>query len=220
MSPAIQNAWYQPWLNSLTIPAGEIQSPFFHIDYPAAVNFGGLGAVAGHELTHGFDDDGVQFGPDGGLYPDGWMSKESSDYFHVNISECVINQYNQYCYKDLPSGKMCINGKVTQGENIADDGGTKTAFNAYQEWVKKHGYEALLPGLESFTMNQIFFLEFAQSWCGAIKPEALEKQLLLDVHSPYRNRVIGTLSDMKEFQATFQCKAGDKMVPEHRCDVW
>lgn len=218
MSPAIQNAWYQPWLNSLTIPAGEIQIPFYDIDYPSAVNFGGLGAVAGHELTHGFDDDGVQFGPNGTLYD--WISPESSAYFTQNISQCVVDQYNQYCYPDLPSGNLCINGKVTQGENIADNGGTKTAFNAYVEWVKTHGYEALLPGLESFTMDQIFFLNFARSWCGAIKPEALEKQLLLDVHSPARDRVIGTLSNMKEFHMAFDCKAGDKMYPEHTCDVW
>jgi membrane metallo-endopeptidase-like protein 1 len=218
MSPAIQNAWYQPWLNSLTIPAGEIQIPFFDMGYPSAVNFGGLGAVAGHELTHGFDDDGVQFGPTGKL--DYWISPESAAYFTQNISQCVVDQYDQYCYDDLPSGKLCINGKVTQGENIADNGGTKTAFNAYVEWVRVNGYEALLPGLEDFTMDQIFFLNFARSWCGAIKPEALEKQLLLDVHSPARDRVIGTLSNMKEFHVAFQCKKGDKMYPEHPCNVW
>jgi predicted metalloendopeptidase len=217
-SPATQNAWYQPWLNSLTIPAGEIQIPFYATNYPSAVNFGGLGAIAGHELTHGFDDDGVQFGPDGLL--DYWITPESASYFKENISQCIVDQYDQYCYPDLPTGRVCINGKVTQGENIADNGGTKTAFNAYVEWVNNNGYEALLPGMESFTMDQIFFLNFARSWCGSIKPEALEKQLLLDVHSPAKNRVIGTLSNMKEFHDAFSCKVGDNMYPEHTCDVW
>ncbi|VDO97584.1 unnamed protein product [Soboliphyme baturini] len=213
-SPADVNAWYIAQYNSITIPAAIANPSFYSTEYPMAVNFGALGAVIGHEMTHGFDNSGVQFDAIGKLQM--WMSAASEKGFQ-KMAECVVNQYSNVCYKKV---NKCINGNQTEGENIADNGGIKAAFYGYQNYVKSYGQEAPVNNLKDYTMNQIFFLAFAHSWCEITTPEQLLKQLDGDVHSPADARVIETLKNFPEFSAAFNCPKGTEMNPEIHCDVW
>lgn len=238
MSPAIVNAWYQPERNSITFPAGILNAPFYRYDFPQAVNYGALGvgkrrspcahellmthfagnskssyfSVMGHELSHGFDDQGIQYDANGTLHT--WMTPTAEAGFNA-MAQCVVNEYDHFCY---PQG--CINGITTQGENIGDNGGLKAAYRAYQAYKASHGEEPPLPGMETYTMEQIFFLSFGQVWCGSYSDDALTRQLLTNAHSPGKDRVIGAVQNFDKFAEAFQCKKGDPMYPEHSCDVW
>lgn len=221
MSPAVVNAWYQPQYNSITFPAAILQPPFFKNKFPWAVNYGGIGVVMGHELTHGFDDQGVNYDWDGTLHT--WMDSSSQEGFN-HMAKCVVDEYSSFCYPNVAGqGELCINGVNTQGENIADNGGIREAFNAYQQYVARFGNETLVPGMEALSMNQIFFLSFASAWCSNYSDPALSKQLLTNPHSPGRDRVLGTVRNYEEFGKAFQCRIGvDKMFPnpQDKCDVW
>ncbi|MCJ8740172.1 hypothetical protein PDJAM_G00055850 [Pangasius djambal] len=211
MTPPTVNAYYMPTKNGIVFPAGILQAPFYARDHPKALNFGGIGVVMGHELTHAFDDQGREYDKDGNLRP--WWQNSSVDAFK-NRTECMVDQYSQYTI----NGEH-INGKQTLGENIADNGGLKAAYHAYRSWVKRNGKEKRLPAV-NLTNDQLFFVGFAQVWCSVRTPESAHEGLMTDPHSPPKYRVIGTLSNSPEFAQHFQCPLGSAMNSGHRCEVW
>uniref|UniRef100_A0A8C1D8L3 endothelin-converting enzyme 1 n=1 Tax=Cyprinus carpio carpio TaxID=630221 RepID=A0A8C1D8L3_CYPCA len=211
MTPPTVNAYYMPTKNGIVFPAGILQAPFYAQHHPKALNFGGIGVVMGHELTHAFDDQGREYDKDGNLRP--WWQNSSVDEFK-NRTECMIDQYTQYTI----NGEH-INGKQTLGENIADNGGLKAAYHAYRSWVKQNGEEKRLPAV-NLTNDQLFFVGFAQVWCSVRTPESAHEGLMTDPHSPPKYRVIGTLSNSPDFAEHFQCPLGSPMNSGHRCEVW
>lgn len=237
-APAVVNAYYSRNKNQIMFPAGILQPPFYHRYLPRSFNFGGIGVVIGHELTHGFDDKGRLFDQDGNL--NRWWSESAIETFHQRAS-CLITQYGNYKMNEI--GGLAVDGIITQGENIADNGGIKQAYRAYEKWLRNHcqSNECIeqehLHGL-NVTHKQLFFVNFAQVWCGAMRPEATKSKMKTAVHSPGRFRVIGkfivnewlmmiihveivagTLSNSKEFAREFQC--GDTaMNPSEKCSVW
>ncbi|KAK0395635.1 hypothetical protein QR680_001367 [Steinernema hermaphroditum] len=215
ISSAVVNAFYSSLKNGITFPAAILQAPFFDRDFPRAVNYAGIGAVIGHEITHGFDDQGSQFDKIGNLH--NWWDPETQKRF-MDRTNCIVQQYSEY---EVPGTELKINGKLTQGENIADNGGIKEAYKAYRRFLDKLGHEEKrLPGLEQYSNEQIFFMSYAQTWCGHTKPEALIRQILTDPHAPLRFRVNGVVINQPEFAHAFNCPAGSKMNPSQRCVVW
>jgi len=193
-------------------PAGILQTPFYSKTNTPATNFGGIGTVVGHELTHGFDDEGRQFDADGNLRD--WWSPSVGAEFDRRAS-CVEKQFDDY----VAVGDVHVKGKLTLGENIADLGGLKLSFAAFQRAEKEH---PATPTLSGFSPEQQFFLGFAQVWCANVRPEAAQLRASVDPHSPPRWRVNGPLSNLAEFSGTFQCKEGQPMVrsSDKRCVVW
>ncbi|KAK6104828.1 Peptidase M13 family protein [Brugia pahangi] len=215
VSPAVVNAFYSPEKNALTFPAGILKPPFFSGTYPKMVNYGAIGAVIGHEVTHGFDDQGSQYDKDGNLL--NWWNVDSYNGF-AKRKECIINQYSSYV---VPNTDYKVNGKLTQGENIADNGGVKEAYRAYRKYIKQLGHEEPhLPGFQNFSNDQIFFLSYAHFWCGHKKEAAALQQVLIDEHSPEVFRVIGVLSNLPEFSKAYNCPQGSQLNPLKRCTVW
>ncbi|MFZ5445773.1 MAG: M13 family metallopeptidase [Myxococcota bacterium] len=212
MSPPTVNAYYEPQKNEIVFPAGILQPPFFNKDASDAVNFGSMGMVVGHEITHGFDDEGRQFDADGNLKD--WWTEASGKNF-VGRAECVKKQYDAY-----PAiGDLKVKGDLTLGENVADQGGLKLAHAAMIEWYAKKGGAA---EDARFDKSQQFFLGFAQSWCTKVRPEQAELRAKTDPHSPPYWRVNGPLGNSDAFKAAFQCQDGAKMVRAgaDRCSVW
>jgi endothelin-converting enzyme/putative endopeptidase len=195
-------------MNEMVFPAGILQPPFFNRAAAAPVNYGAIGMVYGHELTHGFDDEGRQFDAKGNLRD--WWSPPVGKEFDKR-AQCVVDQYNGYISVD----DLHVNGKLTLGENIADLGGMKLAHAAY---VKARGGEPKKYG--AHTDDQLFFLGIAQSWCTKRRPEMARVRVTTDPHSPPQFRINGPMSNLKEFADAFQCKAGDKMVRQYACVVW
>jgi predicted metalloendopeptidase len=210
MTPATVNAQYNPALNDISFPAGILQDPFFSADAPDSRNAGGIGMVIGHELTHGFDDQGAQYDGDGNLRD--WWTKESSAAFKER-AQCVVKQYDAYVAVD----DVHLKGALTAGENIADIGGLRMAYLAYKASRADKGP---LPESAGFDEDQQVFLGFAQGWCTNMRPEALRLQALTNEHSTAEWRVNGAVSDNAEFAKAFRCKAGSKMAPVNRCTVW
>ncbi len=211
MSPPAVNAYYDAQLNEMVFPAGILQPPFYSNAAPKTTNFGGIGMVMGHELTHGFDDEGRQFDADGNLKD--WWGKSVNDEFERRAT-CVKKQYDDYTVLD----GLHVNGKLTLGENIADLGGVKLAYQAMvAEIGKDRGGN---PGKPEFTPEQEFFLGFAQGWCGKIRDEALRVLVQTNPHSPAHLRVNGPLSNFPEFAKAWSCKPDAKMVRKDRCEVW
>jgi putative endopeptidase len=210
LSPQTVNAYYDPSRNQMVFLAGILQTPFFDVKASQAVNLGGLGMIAGHELTHGFDDQGGQFDAAGNL--SGWWSDEITQRFKERTA-CVAGVYSQY--EPLPGVKL--NGELTNGENIADVGGLKNAFRAYRRMRAEAPKQQLADG---FTEDQQFFLAHAQAWCEETSPEYARVLVSVDPHSPSRFRVNGPLAQIPQFAEAFQCKAGSKMRAESICDVW
>ncbi|XP_023235365.1 endothelin-converting enzyme 1-like [Centruroides sculpturatus] len=209
------NGFYVPNFNAIILPAGIQQLPFYHADQPKFMNFGGMGLIFGHEITHGLDNSGRLRDKYGNLK--NWWKEESKMEFEKR-SECFINQYNSYYYDGLST---TVNGKKTLSENIADNGGIRQAYLGYQKWVKDNGKENHLPGLEKYSPEQLFFISFAKSWCSSIHPPSLLAKLYADdPHSANPFRVIGSLSNMKEFSEAFNCKPGSRMNPENKCIIW
>ncbi|XP_005988750.1 endothelin-converting enzyme 1 isoform X2 [Latimeria chalumnae] len=211
MTPPTVNAYYSPTKNEIVFPAGILQAPFYSRTYPKVLNFGGIGVVMGHELTHAFDDQGREYDKNGNLRP--WWKNSSVEMFKQQ-TECMVEQYSNY----MVNGEH-MNGKNTLGENIADNGGLKAAYRAYENWVKKHGEEEVLPAL-GLSNRQLFFVGFAQVWCSVQTPESAHEGLLTDPHSPSRYRVVGTISNSDEFAKHFQCPPGTPMNPQKKCEVW
>jgi len=219
--PAIVNAWYSPNHNTITFPAGILQFPFFQGSLPRYINYGAMGMVIGHEITHGFDDQGRQYDGTGNLQP--WWSEETLQGF-LERADCFIQQYTNYTVPELidilGEEDAHLNGKNTQGENIADNGGIRESFRAYLNSLDSLGDEPALPGLETFTPKQMFFVSNAQVWCEIQTPESLLGQVLGDPHSPGRFRVLGPLSNSRDFQREWNCPADSPMVRPNNCQLW
>ncbi|XP_060250490.1 neprilysin isoform X3 [Ovis aries] len=181
---AVVNAFYSSGRNQIVFPAGILQPPFFSAQQPKSLNYGGIGMVIGHEITHGFDDNGRNFNKDGDLVD--WWTQQSANNFK-DLSQCMVYQYGNFSW-DLANGEH-LNGINTLGENIADNGGIGQAYRAYQNYVKKHGEEKLLPGLD-LNHRQLFFLNFAQVWCGTYRTEYALNSIKTDVHSPGNFRCV------------------------------
>jgi putative endopeptidase len=210
MSPPTVNAYYEPALNTMVFPAGILQPPFFNADAPVHVNLGSMGMVVGHELTHGFDDEGSQYDGDGNLKS--WWEPAVRKKFEEKTA-CVVNQYE--AYEVLPG--VHLNGKLTLGENIADIAGMKLAYQAAQAF-HQGAKESIVA--EGFDEDQQFFLSSAQMWCANARDEALRDRVVWDPHSWARYRVNGPMSNLPEFAKAFSCPAGSKMAPKKPCTVW
>jgi putative endopeptidase len=213
MTPQTVNAYYNPYRNEIVFPAGILQPPFFNMDADDAVNYGAIGMVIGHEMTHGFDNQGRQFDKDGNLRD--WWTKEDSKSFEDHTA-ILVDQYNHYEVLD----SAFVNGKLTLGENIADFGGLTVAYNAYK--FSLEGKEAPKP-IDNFTDAQRFFLSYGQIWRTNMRDAELRKRVKTDEHSPAKVRINGVVYNMPEFYAAFpDVKAGDKRfrAPEQRPVIW
>jgi putative endopeptidase len=209
MTPPTVNAYYSPQLNEINFPAGILQPPFFDPNADDAPNYGDMGATIGHELTHGFDDEGRQFDAQGNLR-DWWTAEDGKQF--VQRASCVSDQYSQYVAVD----DVKINGELTMGENVADLGGLMLAYMAWQNQTRGKK----LAVIDGFTAEQRFFIGYAQSWCGETRDETKRMYAAIDPHSPDKYRANGVVSNTPEFQRAFQCKAGSAMVREKQCRVW
>ncbi len=200
MTPPTVNAYYNPPMNEIVFPAGILQAPFYDPKADEAVNYGGIGAVIGHEMTHGFDDQGRQYDSKGNLRD--WWTKEDGDKFTAK-AKMVGQQYSKYS----PLDSVYVNGDLTMGENLADLGGLTIAYQAYQKTAEAKANKSI----DGFTPNQRFFLSWAQVWRTNARPEALRQQVLTDPHSPGQFRANGPLTNMPEFYQAFGCQPTDKM---------
>jgi putative endopeptidase len=214
MTPPTVNAYYNPNMNEIVFPAGILQPPFFYANADDAVNYGAIGAVIGHEMTHGFDDQGRQFDAAGNLRD--WWSKKSADEYNKR-RKAVVDQYS--AYEPLPG--MHVNGELTQGENIADIGGLKLAYAALQKALDEHP-EQRGKKIDGLTPEQRFFLSFAAIWRSKIRDEDQKLRLTTDPHSPAQFRVNGPLANMPEFQKAFKVPDGSAMVrpADERVNIW
>ncbi len=210
MTPPTVNAYYNPQMNHMVFPAGILQPPFYNEKANVAVNLGGMGMVVGHELTHGFDDEGSQFDAKGNL-KNWWTDKVGGDF--KAKTQCIVDQYGQF--EALPGVKL--NGQLTLGENIADNGGVKLAFHAYKA-LRKDAQE--VSEADGFNEDQQFFLSVGQSWCIKRREELTKMLVQVDPHSPGKFRVNGSLSNLPEFAEAFQCKEGTPMRRTNACTVW
>ncbi len=212
MTPPTVNAYYSPTENNINFPAGILRPPFYSKQARDAVNYGAVGSVIGHELTHGFDDEGRQFDADGNLKD--WWLKSDRDRF-VKLADCFVNQYGGY--SPVPGAE--INGRLTLGENTADNGGIRLAYLALLDDLAAKSI-GLSERQDGNNQPQQFFLGFAQVWCENQRPEAARLQVETDPHASAKFRVDGTVSNMPEFSQAFGCKAGDKMFAVKACRVW
>ncbi|KAH3827034.1 hypothetical protein DPMN_128962 [Dreissena polymorpha] len=214
VAPAVVNAFYSPLKNTITFPAGMLQPPYYSKYQPRSMNYGSMGWLIGHEITHAFDDTGRMYDKDGNLRD--WWKPEAALKFQ-NMTSCIVDQYNQFI---APLSKIHINGEFTKGENIADNGGLTQSYKAYKNWQKRQGeVEPLLPGLK-FTHDQLFFINFAQGWCGVTTVEREKDEIHTDAHCPGRFRVIGSLQNSYDFSRAFNCPLGSYMNPRNKCRVW
>ncbi|MGO9168509.1 MAG: M13-type metalloendopeptidase, partial [Candidatus Sulfotelmatobacter sp.] len=211
MTPATANAYYEVTRNEIVFPAGFLQPPFFDRGMDDAVNFGGVGMVIGHELTHGFDDQGRQYDAKGNLR-DWWAPQDAQEF--AKRADCIAEQYSSFAVGDLK-----LNGKLTLGENTADNGGTRIALMALHDLMARTKQDPNQK-IDGYTPDQRFFLAFARNWCSNSSPQSERMHLMMDWHSPGRWRTNGVVQNMPEFQKAFGCKAGDPMVRENACHVW
>ena len=209
MTPPTVNAYYDPRINDINFPAGILQPPLFEPKSDDAPNYGDTGATIGHELTHGFDDEGRQFDAHGNLRD--WWTAEDGKQFDQRAS-CISDQYSQYVAVD----DVKVNGQLTLGENVADLGGMMLAYMAWKTETQGQHLEPI----DGFTPEQRFFIGYGQSWCANTRDEAKRMYATIDPHSPDKYRVNGVVSNSPQFQQAFQCKAGSEMVREKRCRVW
>jgi len=212
MTPPTVNAYYDPSMNDINFPAGILQPSFYDKSQDDAVNYGHIGAVIGHELTHGFDDEGKKFDAKGNLSD--WWTTEDTKKFEAR-TDCVVNEYGSFTAVD----DVKVNGKLTLGENTADNGGLVLAYMAYLERAKKEGVD-LTAKTDGFTPPQRFYVAFAQNWCENARPEQVRSQVLTDPHSPDHFRANGAIVNQPGFAAAFSCKVGSPMVPANSCRVW
>jgi len=209
MTPPTVNAYYNPLENNINFPAGILQPPFYSARADAAVNFGGAGAVIGHELTHGFDDQGRQFDARGNL-KDWWTPADAKAF--EERAQCFVDQYSSLTAVD----DVKLNGKLTLGENTADNGGLRISLMAYLA----RAATAPAGTIDGFSPEQRLFLGWGQVWCDNMRPELARMLAQTNPHSPGRERVNGVVSNMPEFQKAFACKAGSPMVRQTPCRVW
>jgi putative endopeptidase len=209
MAPQEVNAYYSVQRNEVVFPAGILQPPFFDAGRDDAANYGAIGSVIGHELTHGFDDAGRQFAADGDLRD--WWAKQDAAAFEKRAA-CIADQFSGF----TAIGDVKVNGRLTLGEDVADAGGLRIAYQAYRSSRLVHPAKTL----DGFTPEQRFFIAFAQNFCAATTPELERLMAQTDTHAPDRFRVNGSLADDAEFAQAFACKAGAPMVRQPACRVW
>ncbi|XP_031569139.1 membrane metallo-endopeptidase-like 1 isoform X2 [Actinia tenebrosa] len=208
----VMNAFYIADSNKIVVPAGIIQPPFYSPDFPMYLVYGGIGMVIGHEITHGFDGLGRKYGSNG--KKEDWWSKSSSQSFKQK-AKCLEEQYNKY-----PVFGKNINGSLTLDENIADNGGIRLAYEAYQRWKKENGSEKILPGL-TLSPDQLFFVGFAQLWCSSFNEASADYSTKYDpLHAFPKYRVIGPLTNFNKFSEAFNCPANSPMNPSTKCGIW
>ena len=209
MTPPTVNAYYQPYENNINFPAGILQPPFYDAKVDNSVNFGAIGAVIGHELTHGFDDQGAQFDADGNLR-DWWTPKDEAQF--KEKEQCFVNEYDSFVAVD----DVHVRGKLTLGENTADNGGLRIAHMALLDVLATTPQKPV----EGFTDDQRFFIGWGQIWCQNVRPEMSRLLALTNEHSPGKYRVNGVVSNIPEFQKAFGCKADAAMIRKPACRVW
>ncbi len=209
LTPPTVNAGYDPFQNNITFPAGILQPPFFDKSADDAVNFGAIGAAIGHELTHGFDDEGRKFDAKGNL-ADWWTAADAKEF--EKRAACLADEYSGFTV----AGDVHLNGELTLGENTADNGGVRIALMALEDTLKG----APQPLRDGFTPQQRLFLGWGQIWCENATEQAARLQAQTDPHSPGRYRVNGVVSNMPEFQKAFNCAPKAPMVRENACRVW
>lgn len=211
MTPPTVNAYYEPTENNINFPAGILQPPFFDFKADDALNFGGIGAVIGHELTHGFDDQGRQFDKDGNLRD--WWTPEDAKAFDER-EQCIVDEYSSFIATD----DVHLNGKLTLGENTADNGGVRIAYMALLATLASEGKH---PGkINGFTPDQRVFLGWGQIWCENQTDQIARLRVQVDPHSPGQYRVNGVVRNMPEFQKAWGCKTDQPMVSQNACRVW
>jgi len=215
MRSSMVNAYYSPSANEIVFPAGILQPPFFSKDFPTVMNFGAVGSVIGHELSHAFDDSGSQYDATGKMHD--WFSNASKAAFN-NKTQCYVKQYSAYNVSEV---NLAINGKLTLGENIADNAGVQVSLDAYKAWQKaNNGPKAFLLNGQSVTDIQLFWIAYGQVWCSKYRPKALTMQLRNDPHSPGKFRTWGPAQNSQDFANAFKCPAGSKMAPKKKCTLW
>ncbi|KAG9295707.1 hypothetical protein G9A89_001724 [Geosiphon pyriformis] len=222
LTPQTANAYYKQQANEIVIPAGILQSPFFDATQPEYINAASIGVIIGHELTHGFDSNGRRFDETGRLNE--WWSNTTLTMFKEK-SKCFLNQYNDFTIQNTKGQPLHVNGELTLGENLADNGGMRTAYDAWLSDYKSDSNQRsrknyLLPGLEQYTPEQIFYISFANIWCSKIRPEDAVRMSRVDSHSPDKWRVIGPLRNSPEFAKAFKCESGTPMNPVEKCQLW
>jgi putative endopeptidase len=211
MTPPTVNAYYSGSLNEIVFPAGILQPPFFDKNMDDAINFGAIGSVIGHELTHGFDDQGRKFDPQGNLR-DWWTEADGKEF--EKRATCIADEYSGFTAID----DLKLNGRLTLGENTADNGGARIALMALKEMLAETGKSD--EKIDGYTAEQRYFLGFGRAWCDQRRPEYSRTLVSVDPHSPGRFRVNGVVENMPEFQQAWGCKAGQAMVKENACRVW
>ncbi len=211
MTPPTVNAYYSPQENNINFPAGILQPPFYNNTADMAVNFGGIGAVIGHELTHGFDTMGRQFDADGNLR-DWWTQQDAAEF--KKRADCIVDEYSKFS----PVEGATVNGKLTLGENGADNAGIRLAYMALLGGLENGSVDK--DKLDGFTPQQRFFLGYAQIWCANERPQALRNSVRTNPHSPGEFRVIGVVQNVPEFATAFGCSTGQPMVAANGCRVW
>lgn len=218
MTPPTVNAYYSSSMNDINFPAGILQPPFFDADIDPAVNFGGIGVVIGHEMTHGFDDQGSKFDGKGNLRE--WQTPEDRKKF-VERTDCEVKEYGGF--EAAPAhdevGAQNLNGKLTLGENTADNGGLRIAYMALLDTLAKQG-KTISEQIDGYTEAQRYFIGFAQVWCQNQTEQSARQSALTDPHSPGKWRVNGSVQNFDEFGKAFGCKKGQPMYPENACRVW
>ena len=213
MTPPTVNAYYEPSRNEIVFPAGILQPPFFDKSKDDGVNMGGIGVVIGHELTHGFDDEGRQFDPQGNLRD--WWTKQDGEEFDKRAS-CIANEYGNFVAID----DLKLNGKLTLGENTADNGGARIALMALNHMIAEDTTGKAAGKIDGYTPQQRLFLGFGRVWCEKRTPEYTRMLVTVDGHSPGKYRIDGVVQNMPEFQQAWGCKAGQPMVSATACRVW
>jgi endothelin-converting enzyme len=217
ISAATVNAYYSPPDNKMVFPAAILQPPFYRGNAHPVQNFGAIGAIIGHEVTHGFDTSGRNYDGDGNLRD--WWTSSTAKEFEARAN-CMRNQYSEMVvYGDSGKPVGNVNGNQTIGENIADNGGVSLSYDAYHDWVKS-GAKFDAKGVEESEVDKLFFVSFGQIWCGKISDKAQKQDLLDNVHSPLPVRVNGVAMNSEQFSKTFQCPVGSKMNPEKKCKLW
>jgi putative endopeptidase len=213
MTPPTVNAYYSGSYNEIVFPAGILQPPFFDKSMDDAVNMGGIGVVIGHELTHGFDDQGRKYDPQGNLRD--WWTEQDGKEFEKRVS-CVADEYSSFIAVD----DLHLNGRLTLGENTADNGGARIALAALRHMIAEDKTGKLGQKIDGYTPEQRFFLGFGRIWCQKRSPELARTLVNTDPHSPGRYRVDGVVQNMPEFQQAWSCKTGQPMVAANACRVW
>lgn len=211
MTAPTVNAYFNPPTNEIAFPAGIMQQPLFNLDLPEYVSYGAFGAVAGHELTHAFDSSGSHY-DETGAYRDWWDNATLAAF--ENKTQCFIDQFSEYSITTPTGEKLHIDGELTQGENVADTGGLSAAFAA---WQKRNAEKPnqILPGLEEYTREQLFYLSFGGVWCGERRPAEAVRRIYSDPHSPPNVRILGTVANQRGFKEAFKCAN-----KEPKCELW